>query len=390
MTIGPREVMRSEVEGGLSGPADSIPEQSIDCGCKQFPCPGLARFATRRLFVGLLCWIGLIQAAGHAYLIVTNSTIARRFQFDPYLMDWILAVSSISPFIFGLSLAYWGDRIHRVAWTGALVLLQSAGYFTLIIPHFTHRVRIIEETENVTHMSLYSDDSSELCSAGVSRIIIEEGKPCYSTLVILIGVQILSAMANVSYYSLGISYLDDNTKKKHVAALIGLVLATRFLGALLGYVLAWGCLRLDADNFNIVESYQEQIGAWWLGWPILTILLAIPGSLLAMFPRRLPSEVVQQAAESILDLAGRSRGSSRRFLDRKIGSTRFFPSLSRLISNKILICNVLAAAFCATAVVNFMANENIFLEARFYVPKPTGMLLGFGDPWISRMITSTF
>lgn len=78
--------MRSEVEGGLSGPANPIPSQSIDCGCGQVQCPKLAKFATRKLFVGLICWIGVLQAASLAYFHVTGSTIARKFQIDPYLM----------------------------------------------------------------------------------------------------------------------------------------------------------------------------------------------------------------------------------------------------------------------------------------------------------------
>lgn len=89
MTIRLREVVRStsEVEGGLTGPANPIPSQSIDCGCGQMQCPKLARFATRGLYVGLICWIGMVQAAIHAYFYVTGSTIARRFQLDPYLMS---------------------------------------------------------------------------------------------------------------------------------------------------------------------------------------------------------------------------------------------------------------------------------------------------------------
>lgn len=82
------EVIRSgsEVEGSLSGPANPIPSQSIDCGCGQMQCPKLAKFATRKLFVGLICWIGVMQATSYAYFRVTGSTIARRFQIDPYLM----------------------------------------------------------------------------------------------------------------------------------------------------------------------------------------------------------------------------------------------------------------------------------------------------------------
>jgi len=35
-----------------------------------------------------------------------------------------------------------------------------------------------------------------------------------------------------------------------------------------------------------------------------------------------------------------------------------------------------------------MTYEDIFLESRFHMPKPTGMLLGFNDPLWSRLIIS--
>ena len=37
-------------------------------------------------------------------------------------------------------------------------MLQSAGFIILIIPHFSHNTRIIEEPENVTHMSIYAGE----------------------------------------------------------------------------------------------------------------------------------------------------------------------------------------------------------------------------------------
>lgn len=51
--------------------------------------------------------------------------------------------------------------------------------------------------------------------------------------------------------------------------------------------------RFDAVTLNPIESYREQIGAWWLGLPIFTLLLVIPGLLLSWFPRMLPSEVIK-------------------------------------------------------------------------------------------------
>lgn len=65
-------------------------------------------------------------------------------------------MAELTPILFGIIVTYWGDRIHRASWIGALTLLQSASYFIVIIPHLTHRTRVIEEMQNVTHMSLYS------------------------------------------------------------------------------------------------------------------------------------------------------------------------------------------------------------------------------------------
>ncbi|XP_017758410.1 PREDICTED: solute carrier organic anion transporter family member 1A5-like [Eufriesea mexicana] len=388
MAIHLQEVVRSEVEGGLAGPANPIPSQLIDCGCGQLPCPRLARFATRRLFVGLMSWVGLIQAAAYAYLHVVGPTITRRFQFDPYVMEWVLIISDLTPFVFGVIVAYWGDRIHRAAWIGSMVLLQSVSYFIMIIPHLTHHTKVIEETENMTHMSIYADDSRDLCSDNSARIIAHEDVPCYFTFATIVVVQIISGIANIAYFALGISYLDDNTKKKHIAAFIGVLIAVKIFGVLLGSFLAWGCLRIDAVTLSPIESYREQIGAWWLGLPILTILFIVPGLLLSWFPRMLPSEVVEKAAASLLSNSDRRSRIPRRMISQKVGSSNFWPSLGRLFINKIFMCQALACTFYVMAIVNFVGFENLIAQSRFYVPKPTGMLLGFEDPMSSRLISN--
>ena len=98
--------------------------------------------------------------------------------------------------------------------------------------------------------------------------------------------------------------------------------------------------------------------------------------------------MVQQAAASIIEQSGTLRGSQRPLI--KVGNPDFFPSVMRLLTNKVLIFNVLSAAFLMTAITNFTLNENLFLESRFYAPRPTGMLLGFGDPILSRSVTSMY
>lgn len=68
-----------------------------------------------------------------------------------------LVNNGLFPFILALPISYWGDRIHRAAWIGALVLIQSVGYLFLVIPHINSpSSKIIEEANNVTHLSLFA------------------------------------------------------------------------------------------------------------------------------------------------------------------------------------------------------------------------------------------
>lgn len=160
---------------------------------------------------------------------------------------------------------------------------------------------------------------------------------------------------------------------------------------------------------KVIESYQEQNGAWWLGWPILAVLLALSGLPMSWFPRRLPSEViiiyfkfykilnikffqvVEQAAASILDSpGGRTSPLSESTISdvKNVGDTKYLPSMLRLLNNKILLCSIFSSIFCITGIINFLDSEDIILESRFYAPRPTGLFLAFGDPLISRTISS--
>ncbi|XP_014230637.1 solute carrier organic anion transporter family member 2A1-like [Trichogramma pretiosum] len=390
MSLRPQEIARSEeMESSLEGPANSLTDESIDCGCGRYQLPKLARFATRRVFLALLCCIGVLQAAAQTYLHVVASTIARRFEIDPNAMEWILYTSEIALLVAGLTIAYWGDRIHRAAWLGGTVLVQSAGLLALVIPHISHSVKIIEQREiedrNITHMSIYAEEHPDLCIESLSRIMMPQTLPQVSAMVILIIVQMITAAANVAYCALGLSYLDDNSKTEQAPVYLAIVVAVKALGSVLGYMMGWGFLRIDADNLSSIQSYRDQLGAWWLGWPIFAVLLVAPGIFMSIFSRKLPSKLVEETAAEILDQSGTLRGSQR-FTVKKVGSIEFFPSMFRLISNKILIFNIVSAAFFFAALANFLSKENVFLETKFYAPRPNGILMGFGDPIVSRVI----
>lgn len=63
------------------------------------------------------------------------------------------------------------------------------------------------------------------------------------------------------------------------------------LGPAIGYGLASICLKLYISPTltpTIDNNDPRWLGAWWLGWIILALVLFIFSSLLALFPKTLP------------------------------------------------------------------------------------------------------
>ena len=55
------------------------------------------------------------------------------------LLDWLLVASGIFQGIFAVFIAYWGNRIHRTAWLGALFMIQAFMCVLVIIPTLVHQ-----------------------------------------------------------------------------------------------------------------------------------------------------------------------------------------------------------------------------------------------------------
>lgn len=185
-----------------------------------------------------------------------------------------------------------------------------------------------------------------------------------TTLIMLFVLQVAIALGNIVFYSLGLSFIDDNVKEDHSPALIGTALAAKLWGGQLGSLLAYGVAATSLG--------------WWLGWAVLAPALFIMAILISLFPKQLIKTVVRQAADNIVEaVSGHNHTSPYRLL----ADTSFGSSLRRMITNKILVFNVLAAAFIETALVNFWAHEATYLQARFYVPTDDSGL----TEWPSRL-----
>lgn len=90
--------------------------------------------------------------------------------------------------------------------------------------------------------------------------------------------QLVGGVGGSLYYTLGVSYIDDNVKKSKKPALISLSYFLRMLGPAIGYSLASACLKLYISpslHPTVSTTDPRWLGAWWLGWIVLGGILAL-------------------------------------------------------------------------------------------------------------------
>lgn len=212
---------------------------------------------------------------------------------------------------------------------------------------------------------------SVLCVKPPNGQLTLDGSHGITTLILLFVLQLGIALGMIAFYALGFSYLDDNVSEHESPALLAGAVAAKYWGLQLGFFTS---LVVGLTPFS-----------WFLGWLILAPMLFIIGFLAAMFPRRLLSTVVKQAANNILESATSSSHASLANT-RFIADIDFFPTVLRLITNKTLLFNIFAAVFVQTAIVNFSRHEANYLQSRFFLP--TSEADGLNNEWTSQLATS--
>lgn len=131
---------------------------SLDCGitawgwCNSLGCQRLGNSNT---FLAVFVVAGILQGAVGTYFRISAKQVALQYDFDPnvigmmrhsyviesisrisipVLSDWLLVVSGLSQGVFAIVIAYWGNRIHRIAWLGGILMLQACFCAMAIIP----------------------------------------------------------------------------------------------------------------------------------------------------------------------------------------------------------------------------------------------------------------
>ncbi|XP_063868485.1 solute carrier organic anion transporter family member 74D-like [Scylla paramamosain] len=267
--------------------------------CGLGPCTPswLQRFATKEMYMLVYCLVGVTQGMFFTYSVSVISTIEKRFKLKSKETGIILAGNDISQVLLAIFLSYYGTFGHRPRWLAVGALFTAASCFTASLPHFFYgagtgaeAVMAAVSASNATG----SKSAEELCHTGSKEDCSDNyrGSEYVGVMIMLFLSQFFVGISISLFYSIGVSYLDDNINKKTYPLYYTLTILLRILGPVLGFMLGARMLSYWIDPSkepNISKKDPRWLGAWWLGLVFLGAALVVSAIPLFFFPRKLPA-----------------------------------------------------------------------------------------------------
>ncbi|XP_017774169.1 PREDICTED: solute carrier organic anion transporter family member 5A1-like [Nicrophorus vespilloides] len=317
------------------------------CGFWVFRGSFLQPFANKKAYVFLYGILGCMFSASYAYHNGTITTLEKRFKIPSRTTGIITIGNDLSQLMVSMVLSYYTGGKHKPRW-------MALGLYTVVIyclltalPHWLYgpgedALSLTEEfgavqNDNATIELQELVSRKALCQANQTATECETETGGYAPAIIFFLAQFISGIGAPLFYTLGVSYMDDNIKKSKTPALISVSIFLRMLGPAMGYTLASFCLNLYISPSltpTITNRDPRWLGAWWLGWIILAGCLFVFASLLALFPKTLP-----RAAARRLQQSEPFHG------DQKPSFKDMIKTFRRVVSNPVLMFNNVAAIF---------------------------------------------
>ncbi|XP_034650186.1 solute carrier organic anion transporter family member 74D-like [Drosophila subobscura] len=327
------------------GDAEKIEEDDTSCGFWVFKGRFLQRFATEKMYVILYGFAGCVMTMTFAYFNGTITTLEKRYKIPTKISGIISVGNDISTMLTAAVLGYYAGNGHRPRWMGIGLLTIVAFCLLTGSLHFIYgagedALKLTREYGGQAEANESFHDTQndqKLCQTSASGCVQDVG--VWVPQIFLFGAQLISGVGQGLFYTLGIAYMDDNGTKSKTPAMLSLSTFLRMLGPAIGYSLAAVCLRMYIEPTMeplISREDPRWLGAWWLGWLILSGLSLIAAMVLFMFPKELPSSRQRR-------LKNRQTDSKTETNIKELSFADMLRSIKRLAANKVYVYNTMAS-----------------------------------------------
>lgn len=156
-------------------------------------------------------------------------------------------------------------------------------------------------------------------------------------------------------------------------------MSLRMLGPVVGFVLGFVSLRMYIDPWKtplINNKDPRWLGAWWFGWVFLGTTMLVFSWLIGMFPKELPKLRLQRQESELPRTFNHNGDEEEPFkgskethykqMDSSPIVNDFFSALKRVLTNKVLMYNIVSAIFYILSSSGFITFFSKYMEVQFY------------------------
>ncbi|XP_068242675.1 solute carrier organic anion transporter family member 74D-like [Palaemon carinicauda] len=360
-------------------------QKSIECGLGFFRPRWLKIFARKEVLVFVFSLANVVQGMYFSYTVAVISTLEKRFKLNSLQIGIVLAGNDISAVLFAPFLGYYLNSRHRPRWLGLGILMTSVSCFMTAFPHFIYGPgeglneeffdsEGVHKNISESHPVTENDDLCELKSKDPCSQPDDDEKvtgPALGALIFIFISQFNTGISMSIFFSIGISYLDDNVSKKTTSVYYSAFLLLKTLGPVLGFLLGGKCLEywiVPHKTPSISNEDPRWLGAWWVGFVIIGSLLVVIGIGFALLPFQLPATLMREK-KKLRDFITKEKLNKThdvQYLDNLLEESQMQPTKPTLKNmmrlTKKLLCNKiwLANAFNTSIFVMAASGYNIF------------------------------
>ena len=211
--------------------------------------------------------------------------------------------------------------------------------------------------------------ADQVCNSGKIRIAEGEcdgsvhNKDWASLGIVFLGIFLLGIGVSF-YFSFGVPYVDDNTERGNSPFALSVVFSARVIGPTLGYFLGSACLAYYVDPGQgpegITEGHPRWIGAWWIGFVVIAVLLMIFSPWLTLFPARFDSKSETDAQR--LDKKQDAKDQPETLKD---WLNDYKEVAKRLLSSKVYVLNNISGAAFLFGIIGMFLFFPKYIEFHF-------------------------
>lgn len=244
----------------------------------------LQRFCKPRFMLANMCAITFTHSfLTNGCINVVLPTLERRFQLRSFESAMIISTYNVANCIAIAPIAFMGTSRNKPVFIGVGVLTVGVGALLFSSVHF------------IAPSYQWGYELQDLCPAGQlpDDLCLSGDVRNYRFLLML--AHALHGIGSTPFYTLGVSYLDENVPTRMVSTYLGVFSCMGVMGPGFGFMASGLFLRFyvdvtrDIKHLGLTSGSAVWVGAWWIGFlgsGLTMLTIGIPSM---FFPKHMPS-----------------------------------------------------------------------------------------------------